>query len=129
MPTESTSNSTTDGGDENVQLGPEWHEKGEFPAEGPPAWEPVHPGGMIREALEEGLHLSVAEAARRLRLSRQTLHAILAGRQAVTADVALRLERLGCGTARLWLNVQTGHDIEAARRRLADVLEAIEPTA
>jgi addiction module HigA family antidote len=84
---------------------------------------------MIREALEEGLHLSVAEAARRLRLSRQTLHAILAGRQAVTADVALRLERLGCGTARLWLNVQSSYDVGMARRRLADVLDGIQPAA
>ena len=117
MPTTSTSNSPTDAADE--RLGPEWHERGHFPVEGPPAWEPTHPGEMLREVLEEGLRLSVAEAARRLRLSRQTLHAILAGRQAVTADVALRLERLGAGRARFWMDMQVGYDLETSRVKLA----------
>ena len=128
MPARSTSGSPTEGAPD-AQLGPEWYESGHFPVEGPPAWGPSHPGEMLREVLDEGLRLSVAEAARRLRLSRQTLHAILAGRQAITADVALRLERLGCGGARFWMDMQSGYDVETARRRLAAVLDAIEPAA
>jgi addiction module HigA family antidote len=97
--------------------------------EGPPAWEPTHPGQLLRAVLDEGLHLSVAEAARRLRPSRRTLHAIPAGRQAITADVALRLERPGCGGARFWMDMRSGYDVETARRRPAAVLDAIGPAA
>jgi antitoxin HigA-1 len=127
MPTGSTSNSRTD--EPGFEPGPEWHERGEFPVEGPPAWPPVHPGEMLREVLDDRLRLSVAEAARRLRLSRQTLHAILAGRQAITSDVALRLERLGAGGARFWMDMQVGYDLETGRARLAALLDAIEPAA
>ncbi len=127
MPTGSTLNSPTDR--EDVQLGPEWSERGEFPADGAPAWGAVHPGEMLREVLDDKLRLPVAEAARRLHLSRQTLHAILAGRQAITSDVALRLERLGAGSARFWMDMQVGYDLETGSVRLAAVLNDIKPAA
>ena len=114
MSTESTSSDTT----EPV-----------YPVGGPPAWDPMHPGELLREVLDEGLSLSVSEAARRLQVSRQSLHRILGGSQAVTADMALRLGKLGAGDPELWLTLQARYDLAVARGRLADVLSRIEPAA
>ena len=78
----------------------------EIPAAAEPGFAPVHPGEVLREALAEGLHLSVSATARRIGVSRQMVHDILAGRRAVTAEMALRFERLGAATAGLLLRLQ-----------------------
>jgi addiction module HigA family antidote len=54
---------------------------------------PTHPGELVREILEEHYRLSISDAARRLRVTRQSLHAVISGR-AVTPEMALRLGRL-----------------------------------
>jgi antitoxin HigA-1 len=99
----------------------------EIPAAAEPAFGPTHPGEVLREALAEGLGLSVSAAARRIGVSRQMLHDILAGRRAVTAEMALRLERLGAASADLLLRLQDDWELASARSRLAEQLEAIEP--
>src|SRR5688572_13696394 len=78
----------------------------EIPAAPEAGFPPVHPGEVLREAIVDGLQLTVAETARRIGISRQMVHDILAGRRAVTAETALRFERLGAATARLLLRLQ-----------------------
>jgi addiction module HigA family antidote len=51
---------------------------------------PSHPGALMREIIEEHARLSVTDVARRMGVSRQALHAVLRGRSAVSADMALR---------------------------------------
>lgn len=115
MSTESTSNSITD----------EPEEGEEIPVEGRPAFQPTHPGEVLREVLEEGLNLSVSEAARQLGVSRMTLHRILGGEQAVTPEMALRLGKL-CGNGpELWLRMQMNHDLWRLERELRDELARI----
>ena len=90
-----------------------------------PARAPTHPGELFREEVLPALGKSVAEAARELRISRQTLHAILAERAAVTPAMALRLGKF-CGNGPdLWLNMQKAHDLWHAERELAEELERI----
>lgn len=89
--------------------------------------EAVHPGEVLREAIIDGLGLSVAATARRIGVSRQAVHDILAGRRAVTADTALRFERLGVASADLLLRLQDEYDLVKGQVRLADQLAAIEP--
>jgi addiction module HigA family antidote len=43
--------------------------------------------------------------------SRQTVHAIIAGRSAVTADMAARLGRAFRTAPQFWLNLQANHDV------------------
>jgi addiction module HigA family antidote len=90
---------------------------------------PTHPGALIREILEEHLRLTVSDAARRLRVTRQSLHAVLAGRAAVTPEMALRLGRLFGKPPELWLRMQQAHDLWQAERRIADDLKAIAKDA
>ena len=86
---------------------------------------PTHPGEILREDVLPSLGLSVSEAARQLRVSRQTLHRILAGTSAVTPEMAVRLGKF-CGNGPgLWLRMQEAFDLWHAERRLATELEKI----
>ena len=86
---------------------------------------PTHPGQVLREDVLPALGLSVSEAARQLRVSRQTLHRILAGTSAVTPEMAVRLGKF-CGNGPgLWLRMQEAHDLWYAERRLVKELEKI----
>jgi len=73
----------------------------EFPVSRPIARPPTHPGELFREVLEDHLHLSISAAAERMKMSRQSLHAVLNGTGAVTADMALRFGRLTGGAPEL----------------------------
>jgi addiction module HigA family antidote len=88
---------------------------------------PVHPGALMREILETHVKLTIAEAARRMGISRQALHAVLNGAATVTAEMALRFARLTGGEAELFVNMQAGDDLELAQQRLHDELAGIEP--
>jgi antitoxin HigA-1 len=90
----------------------------EYPVRRPLKRPAVHPGVLMREILEDHLELTIAEAARLMGVSRPALYAVLNGTAAVTAEMALRFTRLTGGAPELYLNMQTGHDLEAARQVL-----------
>lgn len=90
---------------------------------------PVHPSALMREILQEYLKLPIAEAARRMKISRQSLYAALNGHGAVKADIALRFARLTSGRPELYLHMQESHELWHARQRLEKVLKQIEPVA
>jgi addiction module HigA family antidote len=86
---------------------------------------PLHPGMLLRNRVLPGLHLSVSQAARELRVARQTLHRVLAGTAAVSPEMAVRLARLSGTRPDFWLGLQQAHDLWRAERALASVLEQI----
>ena len=88
---------------------------------------PTHPGELMREIIEEHALLSITDAARRMGVSRQALHAVLRGRSAVSADMALRFAQLMGGRAELFLRMQENLDLWLARQRLGGRLARIEP--
>jgi antitoxin HigA-1 len=90
---------------------------------------PTHPGAFLREIVLPASGLNKKEAAGLLQVSCQHLYAILDGRSAVTASMALRLGKLFGNGARLWLNMQHAHDLWRAERDLADELDRITPLA
>lgn len=99
----------------------------EYLARRDPDREPTHPGEVLREDILPALAMSVVEAARALKVSRQTLHRILAGKAGVTPAMALRLGKF-CGNGPdLWLRMQEAHDLWHARRAIASDLERIKP--
>lgn len=79
---------------------------------------PTRPGELVRDIVLPHLKLSVSEAARQLGVSRQTLHAIMSGRSAVTAEMALRFGRF-CGNGpKIWLRMQQDFDLWQARQQV-----------
>lgn len=96
-------------------------------AESPPTRRrpPIHPGELLREEVLPALGLSVSEAARQLRVTRQTLHRILSERSGISPEMAVRLGRFCGNGASLWLRMQQAHDLWNAEERLRDELEQI----
>ncbi|MEE1610349.1 HigA family addiction module antitoxin [Microvirga sp. CF3016] len=86
---------------------------------------PLHPGWILRDRILPGLGLSVSQAARELRIARQTLHRVLAGKAAISPEMATRLARLSGTTPRFWLNRQQQHDLWYAEQALSGLLGLI----
>ena len=82
-----------------------------------PMHNPPHPGEIIREDCLRPLGLSVTAAAAWLGVSRQSLSELLNGRNGVSAEMAIRLEKAGWSNAETWLGVQTAYDLWQAKRR------------
>ena len=101
----------------------------EYAAKQNPNRSPTHPGAILREDVLPALRLSVAEAARRLHVSRQTLHDLLAERKGFTPEMALRVGKLAGNGAGLWLRMQQDYDLWHAERKLANELRAIHRVA
>ncbi|WP_024879011.1 MULTISPECIES: HigA family addiction module antitoxin [unclassified Methylosinus] len=73
---------------------------------------PAHPGGLIRDNIEE-LGLSVAEAAKGLGVTRQQLYRLINGHHGLTPEMALRLEQAFGGSADAWMRMQIAYDLRA----------------
>ena len=97
----------------------------EYPVQTPPAWQQSHPGALLREDILPALRLTVKDAAEKLGVSRQTLHAILSERSAVSPEMAVRLGKLCGDGAGIWLRMQVAHDLWQAERDLAEAVKAI----
>ncbi len=83
----------------------------EYPVQRRPQRPPIHPGEILKEDVLPALELSVSEAARQLRISRQTLHRILKGTHGITPEMAIRLGKF-CGNGPgLWLRMQQSYDL------------------
>ena len=80
---------------------------------------PTHPGEIMRETLDH-LDLSIAEAARRMKITRAALYAVLNGRAAVTPEMAVRFSKIGGGEPSLLVQMQGARDLWLAEQRLAD---------
>jgi addiction module HigA family antidote len=99
----------------------------EYAAQRPLKRPPLHPGEVVREDVLPALGLSVSEAARRLGVSRQQLHHIIACTHPITTEMALRIGRLAGNGPGLWLRMQQAHDLWHAEQRLKEELAQIVP--
>ena len=81
-----------------------------------PMKNPPHPGEVIRDAIMNGLGLTVTAAAEGLGVSRKTLSQILNGRASVTTEMAIRLEKGIGSSAAAWLRMQMAYDLTLAQR-------------
>ena len=72
---------------------------------------PPHPGEILKADVIDALGLAVPEAATRLAISQGELSEILAGRIAISTDLAVRLEQAGFSTAKSWLAMQSNFDM------------------
>ncbi|MFZ0629819.1 MAG: HigA family addiction module antitoxin [Acidobacteriaceae bacterium] len=87
---------------------------------------PPHPGKVLREYLGA---MEVAEAAKRLQVSRTTLSRVLNGRAGISADMSLRLaDALGTHPA-FWSGLQMDYDLWHAGRRRRPRIERFDRAA
>jgi addiction module HigA family antidote len=76
-----------------------------------------HMGGFVRREIVEPLGLSVTDAAAALDVTRQALSNLVNEKAALTADMALRLEKAFGVSMELLLRMQLAYDVAQARSR------------
>lgn len=82
---------------------------------------PSHPGEFIRDEVLDVLGLSVTRAADALGVRRATLSDLLNGNAALSAEMALRIEKAFGIDMETLLHLQTWYDIDAVRRRANEI--------
>lgn len=89
---------------------------------------PTHPGAVLREDVLPAIGEPVMTVAKKLGVTRQHLHRILAEKAPVSAEMAVRLGKF-CGNGPdLWLRLQQTYDLWHAERALKKEIAKI-PTA
>ncbi len=83
---------------------------------------PPHPGATLREDVLPAMGLTVSKAAELLGVTRVALLGVVNEYAAISAEMALRIERwLGVangGDAAVWLNTQAAYDLWKAEQAL-----------
>ena len=89
-------------------------------------YNPPHPGEILKEEVIGAAGITIAEAARQLRISRVTLSRILNGKSAITAAMALRLSIWLKTSPDVWMNLQTQYDLWCAKQKMVyDIIPII----
>jgi len=71
---------------------------------------PPHPGEVVGDILAE-LGIGLDEAAEALGISGRDLRDVITGRTAISAEMAVRLEKALGSTAGAWLRMQDNYDL------------------
>lgn len=74
------------------------------------------PAALLIEANLDELGVSVAEAAKGMKVTRQQLYNVMRGRSAASPDMALRLEQALGGSASMWMGMQSAYELVQARK-------------
>lgn len=82
---------------------------------------PCHPGQLVRDAIVEGLGLSITDAADGLGVSRKQLSALVNERAGISPEMAIRLEKGIGSSAGAWLRMQSAYDLAQAQKRAKEI--------
>jgi len=95
-----------------------------------PLLDPVHPGAVLAEDWLEPLGLGVEALAEALKVPAALLGEVMAGRRALSAEIALRLARYFGSSPDFWLGLQARYDLEQALRASGGrILAEVTPRA
>ena len=86
-----------------------------------PMKNPPHPGDFIRTEIIQPAKLSVTDAAAVLQVSRPALSSLLNGKADLSAEMALRIEKVFGVKMDTLLRMQVSYDIAQTRRRTKQV--------
>ena len=88
--------------------------------------DPIHPGEILKDELEE-IGLNGAALANRLGVPENRIYQILNGKRSITADTALRLGKFFNTGPEFWLNLQKAYELDEAWQKIGDSLNEIKP--
>ncbi len=86
-----------------------------------PMKNPPHPGERVGEDVIRPLGLSVKKAAELLDVRRATLSDVIHGKAALSAEMALRIEKAFGVSMDLLLKMQAGYDAAQARQKAGKI--------
>ena len=94
------------------------------------AMAPPHPGVFIREEILDELGMSVSEAAKVLDVRRATLSDLINGNAALSAEMALRIEKAFGVNMDTLLRMQAWYDGYVMRQRAGEIeVKRFDPVA
>ena len=67
---------------------------------------PLYPGLSVRQDCSETLGLSITEGAKQLDFTRQALNNLVNGRAAISAEMAIQLDKAFGGEAETWCRMR-----------------------
>lgn len=83
----------------------------------------VHPGEVLTSEFIEPNGITRYRVAKAMGVPQRRVDELCAGARGVTADTALRLQRVFGMEAEVWLNLQARYDLETAERDLKKKIE------
>lgn len=86
---------------------------------------PIHPGKIIADELEER-GISATELERMIDVPENHIFQFIAGEQAMTEDMALKLARSFGTSVELWMSLQKTYEIDLARQEEDAALRELE---
>ena len=86
---------------------------------------PSPPGQVLKEKLVEGMHLTQAQLARAIGVSRPRINMIVRGRLPISPEIALRIERVFGISPQYWLRIRAEFELCEERQRIARELESL----
>lgn len=90
----------------------------------------MHPGRVLREEYMEPLHLDANGLALALGVTAGRIEPLIADREPLTSDLALRLARCFRTSPQFWLGLQSAYDLSVAQARFGAEIEAhVQPMA
>lgn len=84
---------------------------------------PTHPGEILLKDIMEPLHLKISDVARALAVQPITISLIIRKKRAVSAEMAIRLERWSKINAQVWLGLQAKFDKEIAEKKFGKIIQ------
>ena len=85
---------------------------------------PIHPGEILGDELRE-LGVAHEGLGRDLGVSGSTINRIVTGKQAITAEMALRLGHWFGTTPRFWINLQAQYDLRVAEGKIGESVKTL----
>ncbi len=86
---------------------------------------PPTPGQVLKQKLLDDMQLTQVELARALGISRPRLNMIIKGRCQISAEIALRIERVFGMSPQYWLRVRADFELFEERQRMANELDRL----
>ncbi len=92
--------------------------------------DPVPPGEVLLEDFLKPLGITQYRLAKSIKVPASRIHAVVHGKRAINAELALRLARFFGTDAQPWLDLQAHYDLERAEIELATrVKREVKPHA
>jgi addiction module HigA family antidote len=86
---------------------------------------PPSPGEVLKAKILDGMELTQVQLARAIGISTPRLNMILKGRCQMSAEIALRIEKVFDIAPQYWLRIRNEHELFEERRRMANEIEAL----
>lgn len=89
--------------------------------------ENIHPGEVLLEEFLKPMGISAYRLAKETHIPQTRVSLIIKGRRSITADTALRFAKFFGTSAAFWLGLQNDFDLEEAKEKAKEDLQAIAP--